>query len=445
MKRKFLTTTRIIMLGFFLGSLIGAGLLSLPISQKPGVNLSFLDALFVATSSICVTGLSTVNIGLTFSGFGQVVLLLLIQMGGLGVVTFTTLLLLAVGKRLTLTDRLLIQNAYNLDTLSGLVRLTFQIVKVTFIIELIGAVAYGFVFIPEYGAKGIWYSLFHAVSAFCNAGIDLLGGNSFCKYRDDLIINATTFFLVVSGGLGFPVYWEIARFLKRKKDVRRKMSFHAKVVLISTAVLLIAGTFITLIFEYNNPDTLGTLSFGQKIQASVFQSMTLRTAGFATIDQGYFTSATCAVYLIFMFIGGSPAGTAGGVKTVTMTLLWASVIANLRGKKDVSIMNRKVTDATIRRCVAIICFSFVVLGCLTTVLLLVQPGDYMDVVYEMTSAIATVGLSRGLTGSLQPLAKLIVALTMYLGRIGPISIALAFNSNKYDGAVSHAEAKVIIG
>lgn len=448
MKRKLLTTTRIIMLGFLIGAIIGSLLLVLPICLRPGVSLEYIDSLFVSVSGICVTGLSTINIGQTFSVFGQVILLILIQLGGLGIVTFTTLLLIAFHKRITLENRMLIQNAYNLDTLTGLVKLTMRIIKVTLCIEAIGAALYAIVFVPEYGIAGVWYSVFNSISAFCNAGIDLLGGNSLCAYRDNVIINFTTMFLIIAGGLGFPVYWEISRICKERRSKtwgRKKMSFHARLVIVITCVLIVAGTLITLMLEYNNPDTLGGLDFPHKVMAALFQSVTLRTAGFATIDQGLFGSASCLVYLVFMIIGGSPAGTAGGVKTMTVTLLMASVVSNIRGKKDVSIMRRKITDTIIRRCVAIIIFSLTILFILTVALLAVQQIDFMDALYEMTSAIATVGLSRGITGDLNVAGKIIVSLAMYLGRIGPITLALAFNSNKVSSSVSYAEGKVIIG
>lgn len=447
-KKRLLTTTRIIMLGFLLGALVGSVLLCLPISLKEGVGIEYVDSLFVSVSAICVTGLSTINIGATFSVFGQIILLLLIQLGGLGVVTFTTILLVLFHRKITLADRMLIQNAYNLDTMAGLVKLTINIIKITFLIELIGAFFYAFVFVPEYGLKGVWFSFFHSVSAFCNAGIDLLGGNSFCAYRDNVLINLTTICLIVAGGLGFPVFWEIKRIFcikVLKKSGCRRMSFHAKLVLLVTSVLIISGTLLTLLFEYNNPDTLGTLDFPHKLLAALFQSVTLRTAGFATIDQGGFGTASGLVYLLFMFIGGSPAGTAGGVKTITITLLMASVISNIRGKKKAAIMGREITDTVIRRCVAIIVFSFSVLGLLTVALLATRSYDFFDTAYEMTSAIATVGLSRGMTGLLNVPGKLIVVLAMYLGRIGPITLALAFNSNKSAPSVSYAEGKILIG
>ncbi len=448
MKKRKTTTTGIIMLGFLIGALLGALLLTLPISARPGQSIGFLDALFVSTSSICVTGLSTVNIGQTFSAFGQVVLLLLIQFGGLGIVTFTTMVLWLFGRRITLADRMLIQSAYNLDTLSGLVRLTMRILKVTLCLEGLGAVGYAIVFIPEYGYRGIWYSIFHAVSAFCNAGIDLLGGNSFCGYRDNVIMNLTTVFLIIVSGLGFPVYWEVARVLRpHRSDGRygRKMNLQAKIVLTATLALILAGAALTLLFEYDNPATLGPLGWPRKALAALFQSVTLRTAGFATIPQESFRPASCLAYLVLMFIGGSPAGTAGGVKTVTIVMLIASMLANIKGKKDVTVMNRKIADEAIRRCVAIVTFSFSVLMALTVALLAVQRSDFLDTLYEMTSAIATVGLSRGLTGALYPAGKLIVTLTMYLGRIGPITLALVFNSRTPADNISYADSKVIIG
>lgn len=450
MRKHALTTTRIIMLGFFIGAVIGTLFLLLPFSVKKGQSIGGLDALFVATSSICVTGLSTVNIGQTFSLFGQIVILLLIQFGGLGIVTFTTIVLCIFRRRITLSDRILIQNAYNLDTLSGLVKLTMRILKVTLCLEGLGAAGYAFVFIPIFGIKGIWYSIFHAVSAFCNAGIDLLGGNSFCNYADNVVLNITTIFLIIVSGLGFPVYWEVARVTfshmgAHKNQAARRMNLHTKIVLLATFSLIAAGTVLTLLFEFDNPDTLGHMSLPDKLMAALFQSVTLRTAGFATISQEYFRPASCLVYLILMFIGGSPAGTAGGVKTVTIVLLLASMFSNIRGKKDVVVIHRKISDETIRRCVAIAVFSVSALFILTIALLGIQKSDFLDTLYEMTSAIATVGLSRGLTGVLKPAGKLIVALTMYLGRIGPITLALAFNSRTPTDNISYAESKVIIG
>lgn len=450
MKKKHtsLITTRIIMLGFLVGIVLGTLLLCLPFSTKTGQNISAIDALFVAVSSICVTGLSTINIGQTFTFFGQFVLLLLIQVGGLGIVTFTTLVLMAVGKRLNLSDRLLLQNAYNTDTLAGLLKLTLRIVKVTLIIEGIGACLYALVFIPEYGPMGIWYSIFHSVSAFCNAGIDLLGGNSFCQYRDNVIINLTTMSLIVVGGLGFPVYWVIGRYLKflntRNRSSVVKLNLQTKIVLSATLSLILTGAVLTMLFEWNNPDTLGNLPIGNKIMASFFQSVTLRTAGFATIDQSFFKASSCTLYLVLMLIGGSPSGTAGGIKTITIVIMFASMFSNIKGDNHVTLFNRKVSDDYVRRCTAIATFSISVLLVLTTCFLQAQDCNFLDALFEMTSAIATVGLSRGLTSELTLMGKLILCTAMYLGRIGPITLALAFHYKK-NSDITFAENKIIVG
>ncbi len=436
------------MLGFMITIIIGAWLLCLPISLNDGVEIEFADALFISASSVCVTGLTTVTVAETFSVFGQIIIMILIQMGGLGVVTFTTIMLLFLRKKITLGERLLLQNAYNLDTLSGLVRLTKRIVNVTLLIELIGAVGYCMVFIPEFGIKGIWYSVFHSVSAFCNAGIDILGNTSFCQYRDNIIINATTMLLIIVSGLGFPVYWEVLRVIKLDKQEKSrllKINTHTKIVLSVTGMLILVGAGVTLLFEYDNPDTLGNLDIGEKIMAAMFQSVTLRTAGFATIDQAAFRHVSCVMYVVWMFIGGSPAGTAGGVKTVTLAILFASMVSNIRGKKDVTMFGRKISDDYVKRSMAIILFSFSTLVVLTVCLMYVQDGDFLDTLYEMTSAIATVGLSRGITSELSTIGKLIVTLAMYLGRIGPITLALAFNSNRSKDKISYAEAKITIG
>lgn len=449
-KKMILSPTKIIMLGFFVFALLGAWLLKSPFALRQGVKLEFEDSLFVATSSVCVTGLSTVNIGETFSFFGQLILLFLIQVGGLGVVTFTTAILLVFSHRISLENRMVIQNAYNLETLSQLGTLTKKILLATFGLEGIGALGYAFVFIPEFGIKGIWYSIFHAVSAFCNAGIDLLGGNSFCAYRDNVMINMTTIFLILVSGLGFPVYWEIIRVFKTRKTSGKRgmierLNIQAKIVLVMTLILFFGGAILTFVFEYNNPDTLGTLNLWQKIQASVFQSTTLRTAGFATIDQINFREVSCLVYLVFMFIGGSPAGTAGGVKTVTVAMLLTFLLDDITGRREADVFKRRVDDKYLRRSVAIITFSFSMLIILTVCLMCVEKCNLVDALYEMTSAIATVGLSRGLTGDLTGLGKMIVVITMYLGRIGPITMALAFNAKKKYGKASYAPSRIIVG
>lgn len=448
-----MTTTRIIVLGFFLGILLGGFLLWLPVSSRTGQHISFVDALFVATTSLCVTGLTPVVMAEQWNYFGQAVILLLMQFGGLGVITFTTTVLLLLGKRITLKERMLIQDSYNLDSIAGVVKLTKRIIKGTLLVEAGGAVLYSFIFIPEYGLlDGIWKSIFHAVSAFCNAGLDLLGNNSLVLYQTNILINVTTMLLIIFGGLGFPVWWDVLDVLRRAwkkeipwRDTCAKLNVHSKLVLVMTGVLVFGGGFLILLFEYHNAATIGNLSFGNKIMASLFESVTLRTAGFQTIPQEGLTEASTLLSLILMFIGGSPSGTAGGVKTVTMIILILSMLAAVKGTDEVRAFHRKISDNYVRRAVAVIVVFFVALMTITMALSITEDGSFVDILFEATSATATVGLTRGLTGSLTMAGKWIIIIAMYLGRLGPITMALAFNAKKYEGKKSYAEGKVIIG
>ncbi len=456
MKRKKhfkMTTTRIIVLGFLIGSLIGSFLLWLPISSKEGKMISYIDALFMATSSLCVIGLTPVVTVDQWSYFGQAVILFLVQFGGLGVVTFTTTVLLLLGKRITLSERMLIQEAYNLESISGVVKLTIRIVKGTILVETIGALLYSFVFIPEYGVlEGIWKSIFHSVSAFCNAGIDIIGDSSFIGYQTNIIINVVTMLLVILGGIGFPVWWDIVRvgngIIKKDiswRDAFRKTMLHTKVVLTVTGVLIFGGAVLIFLFEYTNPETIGNLSFGNKIMASLFESVTLRTAGFQTISQEYLTQSSNFLALILMFIGGSPSGTAGGVKTVTMVILLLSMMAAIRGDNEVTIFHRKITSNYVRRSIAIIIVSAMALLVVCMALSITEDAGFLEILFEGMSAIATVGMTRGMTSNLTIAGKSIVIFGMYVGRLSPMTMALAFNTKRYEGKKTMAEGKVIVG
>ncbi|MBO5353284.1 MAG: potassium transporter KtrB [Lachnospiraceae bacterium] len=448
-----MTTTRIIVLGFLAGILLGGFLLWLPVSSKAGQSISFVDALFVATTSLCVTGLTPVVMAEQWNYFGQVIILFLMQFGGLGVITFTTTVLLMLGRKITLKERMLIQDSYNLDSIAGVVKLTKRIVKGTLLIEAMGAVLYSVVFIPEFGVlEGIWKSVFHAVSAFCNAGLDTIGSSGFVVYQTNVIINVATMLLIVLGGLGFPVWWDVLDVIKSAKkkeilwrDTFRKLKVHSKLVLVMTLSLVFGGGLLILLFEYHNPQTIGTLSFGNKVMASLFESVTLRTAGFQTVPQEGLTEASTLLALILMFIGGSPSGTAGGVKTVTMIILILSMMAAVKGTDEVRAFHRKISDNYVRRAVAVIVVFFVALVAVAMALSITEDGSFIDILFEATSAMATVGLTRGFTGSLTLAGKWIIILAMYLGRLGPITMALAFNAKKYEGKKTYAEGKVIIG
>lgn len=452
--KKELTTTQIIAYGFLAAILFGSILLSLPIASRDGNATPYIDALFTATTSICVTGLTTVTTIEHWNLFGQIVILCLIQFGGLGVITFTTSILLILHKRITLKERLLIQDAYNLSTLRGLVKLTIRIIKGTLFVEGIGAFFFCFRFIPEFGiVKGLWKSVFHSVSAFCNAGIDLIGPNSFSTYTGSVVVNLTTMILIIAGGIGFPVWWDIVRVIKNSikdsmnfKKTFKKLTLHSKIAISMTFVLIISGAFLLLLFEYNNPNTIGNLSFGEKVIASFFQSVTTRTAGYFTISQQDLSNPSAFLCIILMFIGGSPSGTAGGIKTVTLVALIISTISVIKGREETEIFDRKITAGYIRKALAVTLFSLFILILSILSLSLVENADFIDIVYESTSAIATVGLTRGLTPNLSVIGKIIIIITMYLGRIGPITLALMFNPKK--GKVkgrSLPEEEILIG
>jgi len=354
--KKGLTTTQIIVGGFAAAIFIGSLLLMLPIAAKTNTATPYIDALFTSTTSICVTGLVTVVTAEHWSFFGQVVIMLLIELGGLGVVTFTTGVLMIFRRRITLKDRLLIQDAYNLNTLKGLVRLTRRIVRGTLVVEGVGALLYMSVFIRDFGfLKGFWMGIFTSVSAFCNAGIDLVGPDSLAPYVSNFTINMTTMLLIIFGGIGFPVWWDIIdaiHSIKAKKNTVktavRKLHLHSKIALTMTLILIFGGALLVYLFEYNNPDTMGNYSLGTKILASFFQSVTTRTAGFFTISQGGMRPSTVILSILLMFTGGSPSGTAGGIKTVTLAVVVLAAVSMIKGNNSIEAYHRKIADAYVK-------------------------------------------------------------------------------------------------
>lgn len=436
MKKKsafFLSTTQIILISFLIVIFIGSLLLSLPISSATGERVSYIDALFTATTATCVTGLVTLTTATAWSLFGQVVILILIQIGGLGLITIIAGIMVAMHRKFGLKDGQLIRDAFNLNSLSGLARFVKRVLIGTFAIELCGALLYMTVFIPEFGVRGIWMSLFTSISAFCNAGIDIIGDNSLCNYAQNPLVNLFTSLLIILGGLGFVVWWDVLRVLGDYKKMGRrcfsKLTLHTKIVLVSTAILLVGGGVLIFIFEYNNPQTIASYSLFDKLQVSFFQSVTTRTAGFASIPQGDLTNASSILSLVLMFIGGSPIGTAGGIKTVTVVALYATAYATIRNKNEVSVFGRSLSADVTRRAVAVSCMSFAIMLISTLALAAVCDAGALDILYETVSATGTVGLSRDLTPTLDVFGKIIIITTMYLGRIGPISLAIAVRPN----------------
>lgn len=427
-------TMRILAAGFLGVIFLGGVLLWLPISnQQP---IAFIDALFTSTSAVCVTGLITITPQVQFTLFGKIVLMLLIQIGGLGVVACIASFFFLLKKRITVKERIVIQETYNMDRIGGIVGMLRRIILGVFAVEGAGAVLYAFQFVPEYGwVKGLGYSIFHSVSAFCNAGIDVLGSTSLSVYSANPLINLTTMALIILGGLGFVVWFDVLDHFR--KTWRRRpfaaggfagLKLHTKLVLLMTAILLVVGTVGIFLMEYRNPQTMGDMGFGEKLLASAFQSVTTRTAGFFTVSQGALYDETKLFCSILMFIGGSPAGTAGGIKTTTIAMLLLTCLVVVRGGREIECFGRKITFANFRTgfAVALLAFGIFLAG---TMLIAVFEADsvaLIDIIYETTSAIGTVGLTADLTPHLERASQVILMLLMYTGRIGPITLALVF-------------------
>ncbi len=449
-KRFTLSTTQIILLSFLVTILVGSALLALPLSSATGVPVPYLDALFTATTSTCVTGLVTLPTVSTWSVFGQIVILLLIQIGGLGIITIMSGLMLLLNRKMGISDRLLIQDAFNLNTMSGLAKFVKNVLFGTLIIEGIGAILYMFVFVPEFGAKGVWISVFNSVSAFCNAGIDIIAENSLCNYATDPLVNIVTSALIILGGLGYIVWWDVLRVVKNRSQKNRKifrhLTLHSKIAITVTAALILVGAILIFIFEYTNPLTIGELSLFDKIQVSFFQSVTTRTAGFASVPQENLMPASSAVSIILMLIGGSPVGTAGGMKTVTIAVLVCSAFATIRNKNNATLFGRRVSEESVKKAVAV-AVTFVAICTASTILLMATSNaSALDAVYETVSATATVGLSRNLTATLNTFGKLIIIITMYFGRVGPISLAVALGKkNESQNVISEPTEDISIG
>lgn len=453
MKKSFspkLTAPQLILLAFFSLIIIGSLLLWLPISSADGRSVSFTDAFFTSATSVCVTGLVTLPTVSAWSVFGKIVILFLIQIGGLGVITVMAELMILVHRKIGIADRMLIQDSFNLNTMSGIVKFTKKVVFGTLAVESVGALLYMTVFVPDFGIKGVWYSVFNSVSAFCNAGIDIISENSLCGYALNPIINIVTCLLIILGGIGYIVWWDVVRVIKKRTKQRIKLwsslTLHSKIALFTTAVLIITGTVCFYIFEYGNPETMKGLPVWDKILLSLFQSVTTRTAGFATVPQQNLTVPSSILSLLLMFIGGSPVGTAGGIKTVTFAVLAASAVSVIKNKNDVNMFGRRISISAVRKASAVAAVSFIIAFISSLLLSCVTSAPALDIFYETVSATATVGLSRNLTSSLNTAGKLIIAFTMYLGRVGPISLALAITGKtKNENIVKNPFEEISIG
>lgn len=441
---KRLSKVQTIALGFFLIIVIGTILLMLPIASRDGHSAGFLNALFTSTSSTCVTGLVVVDTYTNWTLFGQVVILSLIQIGGLGFITIGMFFSIFLKRKIGLKERNLIQESVNTLQISGMVRLVKKIVCYTIVFEGVGAVLLMIRFIPRFGwLKGIWYGIFHSISAFCNAGFDLMGQfepySSLTMYYDDILVNVVIMALIVIGGIGFIVWDDIS---KHKWHVKKYM-LHTKIVLFVTAVLILGGAICFYLFEKNNL-LIGMDTKGQ-VLSSLFGSVTPRTAGFNTTDTAAYTEATRMLTVILMFIGGSPGSTAGGIKTTTIMVILLYIWSNLRNKKGLNIFGRRLDEDAIKKAATVFFINLILATVCATIMCALETVPLSDIMMEVFSAIGTVGISTGITRDITEVSKYILIVLMYCGRIGSMSFALSFTEKKRSNPVQLPAEKITIG
>jgi trk system potassium uptake protein len=448
-----MTVSRTICLGFIAVILAGTLLLMLPISTIPSERgtlfETFITALFTSTSAVCVTGHIVVDTATYFSTWGHVFIAGLIQIGGLGYMTVTTFLLLLLGRRLGLRDKVAIQQALDRSEMQGAAAVIRSIIAATLIFELTGAFLLMIRFTPDHGLdKALWLGIFHSVSAFNNAGFSLFSDN-LVGYQASLIVNFVITGLIIFGGIGYEVIFEMYLLLRdaiaRKKE-RIVLSLNFKVAITTTIALLLGGTLAIFFTEQNNPNTLGPMPLGTKILAAWFQAVTPRTAGFNTIDIGQMTAATLFITIALMFVGGSPGGTAGGIKTSTVRVLTSCTKAILQGKEEVFIFERKIPLSLILKAVGVAVGSIAVVITMTILICLSDPKiEFIRVLFEVMSAFGTVGLSTGITGGLSVFAKLIIVATMYIGRVGVLLIMSAILGDPKPSAIHYPEENLLVG
>ena len=429
--------------------LVGTLLLSLPAAAANGRSIDLADSFFTATSAVCVTGLIVLDTPNAFSPFGHLVILFLIQLGGLGYMTISTVLASLLGRSVTMQERLTLQEALNLQDLEGLVRFAGTVLKLTLVFELAGAAILAIRWWPEMGAQSMWYGLFHSVSAFNNAGF-ALWSDSFIRWRGDLTVNFVISALIICGGLGFFVLSELTNVRLRKVA----LSVHTKLVLTASGLLLAAGTLAILALEWNNARTFGDgWPLADRLLASWFQSVTARTAGFNTIDNGRMTEAALFVTMALMFIGASPGSTGGGVKTTTFSITMAALWATVRGTPDAEVFKRRIPAELVAKAFFVSLIAFLGLNTVAGAVLIVEGRDLLSTLFETTSAFGTVGLSMGqdgsavsLVGFFSPIGKLLIAAMMFMGRVGPLTLAFAVAARTSTPAkIRYPEGKILIG
>lgn len=445
LQRIMANPVRILAFSFAAVILLGAMVLTMPLASREGLVTPFIDALFTATSAVCVTGLVTVDTGTYWSLFGTTTILSLIQIGGLGFMSFATLTAVFMGRRLGLKERLVMQEAYNALDLKGIIRMVKYVVAFTFGVELVGALILMTQFIPSYGlGRGIYVSFFQSISAFCNAGFDLFGNySSLTGLNDNKVILIVTMTLIAVAGLGFSVWLEI--FSKRSL---KQLSLHARLVISITVILIFGGALLLFLFEFNNPATLGGMSFANKLTNALFSSITPRTAGFNSIDLSGMTMASRLLTIILMFIGGSPGSTAGGIKTTAAGVLILTVITVLKGRQDPEAFGRRITKDSIYKAFAVVVLGMTIV-LVTTIWMSFTEASALTsleaLIFEATSAFATVGLTEGITPGITSSSKAALILAMYFGRVGPITVLLALSRRQPPMQIKYPEGRILIG
>ena len=438
------STTRMIAFGFALIIVIGTILLSLPIATKTG-ETDLLTALFTATSATCVTGLVAADTYQNWTLFGQLVILCMLQVGGLGFMTIGVYISILLKRRIGLQERATLHESVNTLEIAGVVRLVKKIVQGAFIIEGTGALLLATRFIPRFGwANGIYFSIFHSISAFCNGGFDLMGideaYSSLVSYEGDILVNVVICLLILIGGIGFIVWDDV---LKHKWHFKKYL-LHSKIVLATTLGLTVAGTLLFLIFENNA--TLAGMTPIEKLLGALFASVTPRTAGFNTVDTGAMSNAGTLLTMLLMFIGGSPGSTAGGAKTTTMVVLLFYAVAMIRNREDINLFGRRLSADVVSKANAVVVINFSLAFGAAFAIMALQPAIPMpDVVFEVLSAINTVGMTTGITRELGVISKLIVAVLMYCGRLGSLSFALVLAKKPSTNHVREPQEKIIVG
>lgn len=442
MRKKRINAPRMVVQSFVAVILIGTLLLMCPFSSRDGQFTPFLSALFTATSATCVTGLVVEETGAYFSFAGQLIIIILIQIGGLGFMTMLSIAVMQVRKKMNMRNRMILSQSLSLDSATEVRIVAGSLLKLVAVIEGIGAAILSLRFVPIYGLKGIWYGIFHSISAFCNAGFDILGkGDSLVGFNNDPIVILTASFLIISGGIGFLVFDDI----KRKKDFKR-LSIYSKLVLIITAFLLIGGTILFFILEGSNKKTMADMPFWQQLMNSFFQAVTCRTAGFDSIGQATMTDESKLVSVILMMIGGASGSTAGGLKVVTIGIVVLAVFTSLKSREKIVVWGRSIPQSSVNNAMTLLALWFILVMCASVYVSFNTSAELIDSLFEVTSAYGTAGLSVGVTAEASSGVRVLLIIYMFFGRVGVTTISLMFISQSYaKDKIQYPEGRVIIG